>query len=431
MAELRTWLFVLIGVILVIACFGLLRRLNPKSRARASLAIVLVVGMAVGYYFTGVKPLLQFLPRGLDLEGGVHVVLEGVDTPDVPVTDEAMQGALEIIERRVNLLGVSEPYIQRSGRRIIVDIPGVKDPQTAIDVIGKTALLEFVDEQGNVIVTGKDLKRADVGTRQNGEPVVLLEFNDEGAKKFAEGTRKNVGKRIAILLDQQILSAPVVKEEIPSGKAEITGYETVQSAYHLSVMLNSGALPVSLQVIENRSVSASLGQDSIARSKQAALVGIAAVVVYMVLYYRLPGFVADLALAIYIFIALSVLALLKATLTLPGIAGLILSVGMAVDANVIIFERCKEEMRQGKTLRAAIDAGFQNALRTIVDSNVTTLIAAGVLFWLGTGPIRGFAVTLSVGILASMFTAIAVTKFLLRSFVDAGLVRGGKMFFGY
>jgi preprotein translocase subunit SecD len=331
----------------------------------------------------------------------------------------------------VDALGVKEPYIQRSGNRIIVELAGVDDPNKAIDVIGKTALLEFIDEQGNIVVTGKDLKKADVGTRGTQEAVVLLEFNAEGAKKFAEATANNVGKHILILLDKQTISAPVVNEAIPNGRAEISGYESVESAYRLAIQLNSGALPVALEVVENRSVSATLGQDSISQSKTAAIVGIAAVAVYMLLYYRFPGLIADISLAFYIFITLGVLALLRATITLPGIAGIILSVGMAVDANVIIFERCREELRSGQTPRSAIVNGFKNALRAIVDSNVTTLISAGVLMWLGSGPIRGFAVTLSVGVLSSMFTAIILTRFLLFAVVNSGVYRGRKIFFGY
>ncbi|NPV70619.1 MAG: protein translocase subunit SecD [Firmicutes bacterium] len=430
--SIRLGLFVFMGVVLALVYWYIVSRLGVRDKARATLATVLVIGIAMGYYFSAVKPLVGMLPKGLDLEGGVHVVLEAVPTPENPVTDAAMIGAMEIIERRVNALGVTEPYIQRSGSRIIIEIPGVKDPHAAIEVIGKTALLEFADEEGNLILTGKDLKKADVATRSNNsEPVVLLEFNADGTKKFADATAKNVGKRIIIMLDKQVISAPVVREAIPSGQAEIQGYETVQAAYHLSILLNSGALPVNLQIMENRSVSATLGRDSIEQSRTAAIVGIVAVAVYMLLYYRLPGLIAGLALAAYLFIAVGVLALLRATLTLPGIAGLVLSVGMAVDANVIIFERCKEEIRSGQTLRSAIVAGFRNALRAIVDSNVTTLIAAAVLFWLGSGPIRGFAVTLSVGILSSMFTAIVLTRFLLMAFVNSGLYRGKKMFFGY
>jgi len=429
--SIRTILIIVIGGAVACAYWYFLSRLGVKARARASLATVLIVGVAVGYYVTALNPLVEHLPRGLDLAGGVHVVLEAVATPEAPVTDAAMIGAMDIIQRRVDALGVKEPYIQRSGNRIIVELAGVDDPNKAIDVIGKTALLEFIDEQGNIVVTGKDLKKADVGTRGTQEAVVLLEFNAEGAKKFAEATANNVGKHILILLDKQTISAPVVNEAIPNGRAEISGYESVESAYRLAIQLNSGALPVALEVVENRSVSATLGQDSISQSKTAAIVGIAAVAVYMLLYYRFPGLIADISLAFYIFITLGVLALLRATITLPGIAGIILSVGMAVDANVIIFERCREELRSGQTPRSAIVNGFKNALRAIVDSNVTTLISAGVLMWLGSGPIRGFAVTLSVGVLSSMFTAIILTRFLLFAVVNSGVYRGRKIFFGY
>ncbi len=432
MALTNTQIAAIAAAAAAVVLFLVYRRLSWRNRRRLLLAVFCVVTAAGGFYFTRLDPITSKINLGLDLQGGTHVVLEAVDTPDAPVDENAVQKAVDIIRDRIDRLGVSEPVIQRaSDRRIVVELPGVKNAAEALEVIGRTALLEFVDEGGNVVFTGKDLAKADVGTKPGtNEPVVTLELKPEGAAKFAEATEKNVGKRIIIMLDKEIISAPTVTEPITGGRAIIEGYESIESAYGLAIMLSSGALPVKLDVIENRTVSATLGRDSIAKSKVAGLVGAAAVVAFMLLYYRLPGLVASYALGVYVFVVLAVLWGLKATLTLPGIAGIILSVGMAVDANVIIFERVREEAMTGRTLRSAIDAGFRNAMRTVLDSNITTLIAAGVLFYLGTGPIRGFAVTLTVGILASMFTAVMVTKWLLKLSVDSGVLPADTSIFG-
>lgn len=387
-----------------------------------ALAILLIFGMYI-------SPLAFSIKQGLDLQGGTHVVMEAKDTPTTKVDEDAMQRLVRILERRINELGLTEPIIQRQGdRRIIIELPGVKDPEAAIALIGKTALLEFVDEKGTVVMTGKDLKDAKEALEQSGRPVISLEFSDEGAKKFADLTAKNVGKQIAITLDKQVLTAPVVQEVISGGKAQITGNRSIEEARNIALLLRSGALPVTLDIIETRTVGPTLGQDSKDKSTKAFAISIAAIVVFMLAFYRLSGLVANITLALYVLLLLSALKALNATLTLPGIAGIILSMGMAVDANVLIFERFKEEFRSGKTMRAAMDAGFSRAFNTILDSNVTTLCAAAVLFFLGTGPIKGFAVTLGLGIILSMLTAIWVTKFLLKSLMNAGLFKNGKIF---
>ncbi|HHV80026.1 MAG TPA: protein translocase subunit SecD [Firmicutes bacterium] len=404
-------------------------RLGFRVKARILLVALLIVIAGSTFYLTRVNPILARLNQGLDLKGGLHVVLEAVSTPEAPVTKESVDAAQRVIEHRVNLLGVTEPDIQRSGNRIIMELPGVNEPEKAAEIVGKTALLEFKDESGKTLLTGKDLANADVGTRGT-QPVVLLEFNSEGAKKFAEATTNNVNKRILITLDGELISFPLVTEPITGGNAEITGYTDMRDAYNLAVLLKSGALPVKLDTVETWSVSAMLGQDSINKSKLAAVVGIGAVMLFMLLYYRLSGLIADVALLVYMLITLAVLVLIKATLTLPGIAGLILSVGMAVDANVLIFERIKEELRGGRTLKSAIATGFSRALVTIVDSNLTTLIAVLVLFFLTSGPVRGFSLTLGIGVLASMFTAISVTRWLLTLSVDSGLLRNSLALFG-
>jgi preprotein translocase subunit SecD len=407
---------------------------------------------------------------GLDLQGGTRLVLEGQPTEKVKVSDDSMTGAVAVIRNRIDALGVSEPIIQRKGRdQIVVELPGVKDPERAIKIIGDTALLEFVEAEwapadesrltpervkefygkeayldkveferdGKVVrvrpiilkraaLTGSLLKGTWPGVDEYGNPVVDLEFNPEGTKLFAESTGRSVGKPIAILLDNKIISAPNVREPIPSGKAQISGDFTVEEVQDLVIKLKAGALPIPVKPIETRIVGPTLGKDAIEKSKVAGLIGFAIVAAFMILYYRLPGFLADVALVIYVTIVLALLALIHATLTLPGIAGLLLSVGMAVDANIIIFERLKEELRLNKTIKLSIDTSFKRALSAILDSNVTTVIAAGTLFFVGTGTIKGFAVTLTVGIAASMFTAIVITRMLLNMMVDGKVLSSSE-----
>jgi preprotein translocase subunit SecD len=272
------------------------------------------------------------------------------------------------------------------------------------------------------VLTGADLKGAWPGLDQYGNPVVDIEFNGKGAEIFGEVTARSVNKPLAIILDKKIISAPNVREPIPSGKAQISGSFTAQDVQDLVIKLKAGALPIPVKLVETRVVGPSLGKDSIDRSKVAGVIGFVIIIAFMVLYYRLPGFLADTALLIYVPLTLAGLCLFRATLTLPGIAGFLLSIGMAVDANVIIFERLKEELRLGKTVKASIDAAFQRAFAAILDSNVTTIIGAVTLFFVGTGTIKGFAVTLTVGILASMFTALTLTHMMMNMLVDAKIV---------
>ena len=389
------------------------------------IAVILVI-LAV----TGVVLYRFPMQLGLDLQGGVHIVLEARETAGTPVSDEAIERAMAIIDRRINALGVAEPIIQREGsRRIVVELPGVTDQQQAVEVIGRTAQLEIQDPFGRTVLTGADLQDARLGVDRFGRPAVDVEFTPEGAARFAQLTTLYVGQPIPHLLDGELLVAPVVQEPITSGQGQITGNFTHEEARNLAVLLKAGSLPVPLEVVEMRNVGPTLGQESIDRSLRAGIAGLVLVVLYMIMFYRLPGLLADLALGVYILLVLALLAGLHATLTLPGIAGLILSVGMAVDANVIIYERIKEELRAGKRIRAAIRAGFHRAFAAILDANVTTIIAAGVLFFLGTGPVKGFAVTLSLGVAASMFTAIVVTRWLLAAAVDAN-PQGTARYFG-
>ncbi len=396
-----------------------------------SAVYIAVYGLHIGKW--EVVPVKQQIRLGLDLRGGVTVLLEAQDTPNDPVDDKKMERAIATIRQRIDSLGVTEPVIAQQGKkRIEVQLPEVKDPQRALEIIGKTAQLEFREENGDIVITGNDIKKAEADYSSSDglgqQPVVTLELSSEGAKKFADATSRNIGKIIGIYLDDQPISLPTVQTAITEGKAIITGSATIDEAADLATLIRAGALPVELKTLSVTAVGPQLGADSFEKSIAAGQIGIILVLLFMLVYYRLPGLVSGIALALYTIIVLFVLAGFKATLTLPGIAGIILSIGMAVDANVIIFERIKEELKIGKTIRAAIDSGFRRAFLTIFDSNITTLIAAGVLFYFGTGPIKGFAVTLSIGILSSMFTAIVVTRLLLKMLVGSNMIKNMKLF---
>jgi len=364
----------------------------------------------------------------------------------------AVRQGLETIRNRVDQFGVAEPSIQQQGdNRILIQLPGVQDPERAKALIGKTALLEFklVDDRADVdaavrsgpppndevlyqrrvdkdsgqerkipfvvqrkaLLTGRDLATARVSIDQNtSEPYVSVEFNTAGAKAFGELTEANVGRRLAIILDGNVHSAPVIRERIPSGRAQISGGFTTQEATDLAIVLRAGALPAPVRVLEERTVGPSLGADSIRRGLFSTLTAALAVVVFMLIYYRLSGLIADVALVLNLMILMAAMAGFRATLTLPGIAGVVLTIGMAVDTNILIFERIREELRGGKTVRAAIDAGFSRAFRTVIDTHVTVLVSAAILYQFGTGPVKGFAVSLAIGILASLFTAVFFTR---------------------
>lgn len=387
------------------------------------LAILLLIGSGLAIWQA-----IANMNWGLDLRGGVYVLYRAHETEEGEDTADKLDRAITIIDSRINALGVTEPVIQREGAdRIRVELPGIDDQQVARQVIGKTALLQFIGPDGEVIVQGDELKNAYATYDQYSRPAVALEFNAEGARKFAEATEKLVGQQIAIYLDEELISAPVVTTAITDGQAIIEGAGTLEEAGTLALQLRTGALPVQLEELEIRGVGPQLGRDSLDRSIRAGLAGLVLVVLFMLIYYRSYGLMANIALIVYGAIVLAVLAALNVTLTLPGIAGLILSLGMAVDANIVIFERIKEELRNGHTVRTAVEVGFARAFRAILDSNVTTLIATAVLFYFATGPVRGFAVTLSVGILASMFTAVVLTRYLLRLAVGTMLLKSPQM----
>ena len=375
--------------------------------------------------------------------------------PQAAITErirQTIEQSIQIVERRVNQLGTVEPVIQRQGTdRILVQVPGLQDPTRLKELLGRTAKMEFrmVDttvppdqaQQGRlppdsdllmsssapkvpyvvkkqVLVSGGDLTDAQPGFDQrSGEPVVNFRFNTSGSRKFAQATTENVGQPFAIVLDNEVISAPVIREPITGGQGQISGNFTVQSANDLAILLRAGALPAPLTVIEERTVGPGLGQDSIEKGELAAYVGAIMVVLFMLVTYRLFGVFANIAVIINVAMIFGLLSLLNATLTLPGIAGIVLTVGIAVDSNVLIYERIREELRGGRTAISAIDAGFKRALATILDSNITTFIAAAVLFYIGTGPVRGFAVTLGIGIITTVFTAFTLTRLIVAWWV--------------
>jgi len=389
--------------------------------------------------------------RSVDIsENGGLITLTPSDAALAERIRQSVDQSIQIIERRVNELGLVEPTIQREGAsRILVQVPGLQDPSRLKEILGKTAKLDFrmvdqsmtaeqaiathppadteiLDGEGGqkyliekrVLVSGADLVDAQPGFDQrNSEPIVSFRFNSAGARKFAEATQQNVGKPFAIILDNKVISAPVIREPILGGSGQISGNFTVQQANDLAILLRAGALPAPLTVIEERTVGPGLGQDSINAGEHAAYVGAALVIVFMLVTYGLFGLFANVAVAINVAMIFGVLSMLSATLTLPGIAGIVLTVGIAVDSNVLIYERIREEVRTGRSAINAIDAGFSRALATILDSNITTFIAAAVLFYIGTGPVRGFAVTLGIGILTSLFTAFTLTRLIVAYWV--------------
>lgn len=456
--------------------------MNRIDRLRLWLVLIVVAGALCFVYFNR-----DGLNLGLDLRGGAHIVLQAKDTPENPLRDDSIDRLLAVLRNRVDQYGVAEPIIQKSGNdRIIVDLPGVQDPAAALELIGRTAQMDFrevldstgtpppapvrsnydsdiqfVNAQerwqkaindlsnssadfqarsktiegsivapaeeagrfyllGPVLLSGKDLINAEVAPDSLGRMGVSIEFNSEGATLFENATARLIGKQLAIVLDNVVISAPVVQDRISGGRAQITGRFTADEAGRLAIMLKAGALPVAVEIAENRSVGPSLGADSVKQGVEAGLFGAGMVLVFMLIYYQLRGLAADLALAVTVLLIFAGLIAFNATLTLPGIAGIILTLGMAVDGNVLIYERIREERNSGKTPMAALDSGFRKALVTILDSNITTLIAALVLFYFGSGSVRGFGVTLSVGLVASVFANIVVTRAILQLFVKRG-----------
>ena len=410
---------------------------NPRARALVSLVAILLVvavcgyvalfGIGKGTMINYLKPWGEAISLGLDLRGGVYTVYAAEDDGSVDFENK-MGSTVSILTSRLTRQGFTEATVTRQGTdRIRVEIPNVSDPNEILRIIGTPAQLYFVDENGNNLLEGAMIKNAQASQDENGMPCVAFELNEEGAKLFAEATAANINKTISITLDGAVISAPTVNSVIAGGQGQITGDFTADEAKNLATLILSGALPLNLTQLEVSAISATLGVEALEKAILAGVIGVALVMVFMLVMYRLCGLVADIALTIYVMIVVLLLALTGAQLTLPGVAGIILGIGMAVDANVVIFERIREELKVGRPLQSSIKKGFANALSAIIDANVTTVIAAIVLYAFGTGTIRGFALTLGISVVTSMFTAIFVTHKLLDIFADLG-VKNQKLF---
>lgn len=390
-----------------------------SNRGKGILGILFAIAMIAVFGYFGYDA-ADDVKLGLDLAGGVSITYQAVGE----VTDEQMDDTVNKLRKRVDSYGQTEADVYREGSdRINIDIPGVSDANAVLEELGKPGSLKFTDMEGNVILTGDQVSSAQAGVvDQNGskEYVVSLTFTDEGKAAFAEATAAMVGQQIAIVYDNSVVSAPVVQEAITQGQCTIDGIGSYEEAEDLASTIRIGSLSVELTELRSNVVGAKLGEEAIRTSIQAGAIGFAVVAIFMIVVYLVPGLAASLALALYVGLIVLLLVAFEVTLTLPGVAGIILSIGMAVDANVIIFTRIKEEIGKGKTVESAIKTGFAKALSAIVDGNVTTLIAALVLFWRGSGTVKGFAMTLGIGIVLSMFTALFVTRFILRSLFRLG-----------
>jgi preprotein translocase subunit SecD len=401
--------------------------MNLQEKISFFILICLVLFLGIGFSFPEIFKINIFPKKefklGLDLNGGVHFLYQA-DLSQIPEQEkkEAMESLKNVIEKRVNFFGVKEPIIQIQGERIIIELSGFSDPKKAIEEIGKTPFLEFREKKGEDFVstplTGRYLKGAQVSFDQFNAPAISLEFNEEGAKLFAEITERNVGKPLAIFLDGNLISAPTVREKIPSGKAEITGKFSLEEAKELARNLNAGALPVPINLISYQIVGPTLGKASLEKIVKAGLIGFLLIAIFMVLIYKISGFVAVFSLTLFAVLNLTLYKIIPVTLTLSGIAGFLLSLGMAVDANILIFSRTKEELKTGKNLSQSFKEGFERAWPAIRDGNLTTLIVNLILIFWGTSFVRGFATTLSLGILISMFTAIFVTREFLKIIIS-------------
>ena len=410
---------------------------NSKSKSiiRFSIAFLIICicayiatcGLTIGRYeITNVMDEETGIKKGMDLAGGAMILFEA-DTQK-NVSEAELKSAQAVIRTRLDSQGYYDAVATTQGdRRVRVEIPAVMDTQSAVDLLGSTAKLEFKDKDGNIVIEGKDVADAQSVYGQMNDAgaqgyYVALKLTGEGKTKFAEATDRirtytNGDNYIAIYLDGEEISRPSVTEKIDSTDCQITGNFEAEDANNLASQIKSGNLPFALKVVESRTIGAQLGEEALSKSLIAGLIGLILVIIFMIALYRLCGVVASVALVAYVTIVASILGIFSITLTLPGIAGIILTIGTAVDANVIIFERIKDELRLGKTLRASVDSGFKRAFTSIIDANITTLIAAVVLYFFGTGSIKGFAVTLFIGTVVSMFTAIVITKFLLKQVI--------------
>ena len=395
-----------------------------KTKGKSSALFILCTLAIILFAFLGykgaevagwrIKPFSETITKGLDLQGGVSVVME---IQDEEVSKEDLEKTKEQLSLRVNKIGVAETVVSTEGdRRIRIDIPA------QVESLGKTGELTFKSPKGDVILTGQDVNKAIATSDENGLPQVALELNEEGTKKFADATKEYLGQSISVNMDDEVLTNPTVNSVITNGSAVITGSKSADDAKRLAGLINAGALPVTVKAASVKTVGAQLGEEALPNALKAALIGIGLIFVFMIIYYRVPGAIACLALTLFIALILFLFGEIGVTLTLPGIAGVLLTIGMAVDANVLIFERIREELKKGVSIRSAVEKGFENATSSIMDSNITTIIAALVLYFLGSGTVKGFAITLLVGIVVSLFTALIVTKFFMHKAVEMGLL---------
>ena len=418
--------------------------MNPR---KLLLLVVVLITLGALYVIQDEK---QFPTKfGLDIQGGTQLVLQAKDTDKIKVTPKVMQSVIAVIRNRVDATGVNEPVIQLKGdRQVLVEMPGIKNADEARQLLGKTAHLTFWElpagmKTATPTASGSQspwIKTALDGSMltdakaepdpQHGGWEVEISFNSKGAKLFGDISSRNVGRPVEMRLDNTDLSAPIIQGPILGGNASITGNFDAKSAQMLAVQLKAGSLPVPLEEVEAQTVGPSLGQDTVKASVRAGIIGFALVILFMLAYYRLPGLVADICLGIYAVLVFAIFKIIPVTLTVPGIAGFILSIGMAVDANVLIFERTKEELRRGRTLYSAIEIGFKRALTAIVDSNSTTLLTSAILYYFGTGLVRGFALTLAIGVIVSLFTAVTVSRALLHTLLSGGKGLKSPVYFG-
>ena len=403
-----------------------------KTKSKSAALLVVIVAVIGFLAFAGFKGFViagyefksfdKVLTRGLDLQGGVSALME-IQEDDV--TQEQLESVKQHLELRVNKLGVAETVVTTEGnKRVRVEVPGASDSNEIVKNLSQAGNLSFKDPDGNEILTGKDVKKAQAQLNQEtGKYEVGLEFTDDGATKFADATSRLVGQKISIYLDDEMISDPNVQTAITDGKASISGgLTTLEENKSLAAMINAGALPVSVKAVSVKNVGAQLGATAFPNALKAGAIGIGLVFLFMLLVYRRQGLFADIALLLYIIINLFIFVEVGVTLTLPGIAALLLTIGMAVDANILIFERTKEELKKGISIKTAIKRGSENALSSIVDSNATTILCALILYFIGSGSVRGFSITLMIGILVSLFTALVVTKLLINLAVECGIL---------
>lgn len=401
-----------------------------KTKGKSSALFILCTLAIILFAFVGykgaevagwrIKPFSETITKGLDLQGGVSVVME---IQDEEVSKEDLEKTKEQLSLRVNKIGVAETVVSTEGdRRIRIDIPAQVDSGEIVESLGKTGELTFKSPKGDVILTGQDVSKATATSDENGLPQVALELNENGTKKFADATKEYLGQSISVNMDDEVLTNPTVNSVITNGSAVITGSKSADDAKRLAGLINAGALPVTVKAASVKTVGAQLGEEALPNALKAALIGIGLIFAFMIIYYRVPGAIACLALTLFIALILFLFGEIGVTLTLPGIAGVLLTIGMAVDANVLIFERIREELKKGVSIRSAVEKGFKNATSSIMDSNITTIIAALVLYFLGSGTVKGFAITLLIGIVVSLFTALIVTKFFMNKAVEMGLL---------